>query len=354
VHVLDSLERSERIGFPLVAIIAGVGFALWAAGANATLIFAVSALGVAGLAWMLGIATEEAGEAAGPRLSALLNATFGNAAELIIAVLAVRAGLIDVAKASIIGSVLGNLLFILGGSLFLSGIRHGRMAFDAKVAGVNATMLVLATAALGLPSLFATSHSTSAVEEQHLSVGVAAVMIAVYAAYLFASFQAPEERGNVSPHGARWTMKASLVVLGLTAVGTGLLSEALVESIEPTIASTGISRIFIGLIVIPIIGNVAEHAAALKIAWNGHLDFAMAISYNSALQVALAVSGIVVFASLFFDTTLTLEFTALELAVLAAAAVVSGLVAVNGTSNWIEGAQMLSIYLIAAMVFWEL
>jgi Ca2+:H+ antiporter len=127
-----------------------------------------------------------------------------------------------------------------------------------------------------------------------------------------------------------------------------------VESIEPTIRATGVSRIFIGLIVVPIIGNVAEHLAAIKIAAQGRLDFAMAISYNSALQVALAVSGITVVVSLFFTHQLTLDFTALELAVLAAATVVSGLVAANGTSNWIEGMQMLSIYLIAAVVFWEL
>jgi Ca2+:H+ antiporter len=249
--------------------------------------------------------------------------------------------------------VLGNLLLILGGSLFLSGIRHGRKPFDRETVGVNATMLVLATAALGLPSLFATAHATSANEERDLSVGVALIMIGVYGAYLFASFQTPETGVDRLGH-ARWSVRTSLLVLAITALATGFLSEALVESIEPTIRATGVSRIFIGLIVVPIIGNVAEHLAAIKIAWQGRLDFAMAISYNSALQVALAVSGITVLVSLFFTHQLTLDFTALELAVLAAATVVSGLVAANGTSNWIEGLQMLSIYLIAAVVFWEL
>ena len=350
----SELTRRELITFAAVAIVSVLAVALHLAGAVAWLTFTTAGIAVAGLAWILGIATEEAGEAAGPRLSALLNATFGNAAEIIIVILAVRAGLIDVAKASIIGSVIGNLLLILGVSFFASGIRHGRQEFDARVAGVNATMLVLATASLGLPSLFSATSGTSHGEEVGLSHALAALMLAVYIAYLYWSFQRPEERSDLSPDAARWSMRTSLAVLSASALATGILSEVLVDAIEPTIEETGISRVFIGLIIIPLVGNVAEHLAAVKVAWNGKLDFAMGIALNSALQVALAVSAVAVFAGIFSSQELTLSFTALEMALLAAATLIAGLIAANGTANWIEGVQLMAVYAMAGFVFWYL
>jgi Ca2+:H+ antiporter len=348
------LEAKEARIFSVIGLFAVGAVGLRVAGVSPVVVFVAASLAVAGLAWVLGVATEEAGEAAGPRLSALLNATFGNLPEMIIVILAIREGLLDVARASIIGSVIGNVLLILGAALLACGLRNGRQAFDRATAGVNATMLVLATAVLAMPTLFSATTGTSLGDERGLTHGVAVIAILVYAAYLFASFQDPENRGDVSHSKARWTVGLSVTMLSLTALATGVLSEILVAAIEPTIEKTGISEVFIGLIVVPLVGNVAEHMAAVKIAAGGNLDFAMGIALNSALQVALGVTAVAVAAGYAFDNELVLAFEPLELAFLIAATLLAGLVASNGAANWIEGVQLLAVYAIACMVFWYL
>ena len=170
---------------------------------------------------------------------------------------------------------------------------------------------------------------------------------------MYSSFQSPEATG-VGGEGARWSTRLSLVMLSASAIATGVLSEVLVGAIEPTIEETGISTVFIGLIVVPLIGNVAEHFAAVKIAWSGKLDFSMGIAFNSALQVALAVSAIAVLAGLLFGHEVVLDFGLLEVSILFAGALMAGLIAANGNSNWLEGAELLAIYTIAGLVFWYL
>jgi Ca2+:H+ antiporter len=349
----SGINRSEAIQFVVIGLIAAVAFVLEFSHANAIAIFVVAGIAVAGMAHVLGLATEQAGEAAGPRVSALLNATFGNAAELIIVVLAIRQGgaLIDVARYSIIGSVIGNVLLILGASLLVSGIRNGRQGFNATVAGVNATMLLLATAALALPTLFDGLSEMTHGSTVNLSHGVAIVMVVLYAAYLIHAFSSPDESGAATGH-ARWSTPLALGVLGISAVITGFLSEFLVGAIEPTIEQTGISPVFIGLIIVPLVGNIAEHFAAVKIAAKGDLDFSMGIAFNSALQVALAVTAVAVGAGYIFGHELALAFGALEIAVLIAAAVVAAFIAVSGKATWLEGLQLLAIYAIAALAFW--
>jgi Ca2+:H+ antiporter len=352
---LGGISRSEALQVIGISAVAVVALLFQVVGLSPVLVFVTAGVAVAGMAHILGIATEQAGDAAGPRLSALLNATFGNAAEIIIVVLAIREGgqLIDVARYSIIGSVLGNVLLILGASLLVAGIRHGRQRFDATVAGVNATMLVLATTALVIPTLFAMLTETDHAAEIGLSHGVAVVMAVLYVLYLYASFQSPEATG-MEGERARWSTRLSLAALAFSAIATGVLSEVLVGAIEPTIEETGISTVFIGLIVVPLIGNVAEHFAAVKIAWSGKLDFSMGIAFNSALQVALAVSAVAVLAGIFFGHEVVLNFGLLEVSILLAGALLAGLIAANGNSNWLEGAELLAIYAIAAIVFWYL
>ncbi len=354
-HETSGLSRSEIGQFAAITAVAVLAVALNLADASSTLVFIVAGIAVAGMAHVLGVATEEAGAAAGPRLSALLNATFGNAAEAIIVVLAIREGgdLIDVARYSIIGSVLGNVVLILGASILVAGFRHGRQAFDAQIAGVNATMLLLATAALAIPTIFTQATGVSTDDAEGVSHGVAIVMLLLYVAYLVHSFQHPEASGGTT-HAARWSVRLAIVMLGLSAVATGVLSEVLVGAIEPTIEETGISPIFIGLIVVPLVGNVAEHFAAVKIAWGGNLDFAMGIAYNSALQVSLALSAVAVAAGVVFGHEVVLGFGMLEVALLVAATLIASAVALNGHANWLEGLELLSIYVIAALVFWYL
>jgi Ca2+:H+ antiporter len=352
----SGLNSSEIKQFTAITALAVVSVLLAVLGVAPVVVFIVAGLAVAGMAHVLGVATEHAGDAAGPRLSALLNATFGNAAEIFIVVLAIREGgeLIDVARASIVGSVLGNLLLILGASLLVAGLRHGRQAFNARVAGVNATMLILGAAALALPTLFSYSTEASEGDLANLSHGVAIVMALLYAGYLIHAFQEPEEATGHGPGHSRWSVRLALIVLAASAIATGVLSEVLVGAIEPTIEDTGISPVFIGLIIVPLVGNVAEHFAAVKIAWNGNIDFAAGIALNSALQVALAVSAIAVGAGVIFGNEVTLLFPSLEIAVLIAATLLATIVAVNANANWLEGVELLAIYVIAAMAFWYL
>jgi Ca2+:H+ antiporter len=352
-ETMSGFTRSERVQFSLIALVAVAAIGLEVTHANSVLIFIVAGLAVAGMAHILGVATEQAGEVAGPRISALLNATFGNAAELIIVVLAIRQGgeLIDVARYSIIGSVMGNILLILGASLLVSGIRHGRQSFNAVISGVNGTMLLLATAALALPTLFTIvlpAETSGAISVSH---GVAIVMAVLYGLYLLHAFRSPDESAAAEGH-AHWTPRLSIIVLVASAAVTGLLSEFLVTAIEPTIEATGISAVFVGLIIVPLIGNIAEHFAAIKIAAKGDLDFAMGIAFNSALQVALAVTAVAVAAGFIFGHELTLSFGALEMAVLIAAAILAAFIATNGNATWLEGAELIAIYVIAAVAFW--
>lgn len=350
----SGLSAGEVRQFGVIAAVGAVAVAVWLADLDPMLQFILSGVAVAGMAHVLGVATEQAGEAAGSRVSALLNATFGNAAEIIIVILAIQKGLIDIAKFSIIGSVLGNVLLILGASLLACGLRHGRRPFDRGTAGINATMLVLATVFLGMPTLYAATDGHTTLDENHLSVGVALLMVLLYAAYLYASFQTFEEdsAGHESAGGGRWSVRLALIMLAASAVATGVLSEVLVGAIEPTIEETGISEVFIGLIVVPLVGNIAEHLAAVRIAWTGDLDFSMGIAFNSALQVALAVSAVAVFGGLALGHDVSLVFTPLEMALLGAATVLAGLITAAGRANWLEGVQLLAIYVVAGLVFW--
>ncbi len=348
------LDRSQRMTFGAIGVVALIALGLRIVDAPPVLVFVVAGIAVAGLAYVLGVATEEAGASTGPTVSALLNATFGNAAEAIIVILAVREGLIEVAKASIVGSVLGNLLLILGASLLVSGIRHGRCRFDASVVGVNATMLVMTVVALGLPTVLSLGEGVTLADERHVAYLVAVIMAFLYLAYLRATLSGSGGEGPAGGHPAHWTKATALVILGVSAIGTGVLSEVLVSVIEPTIHRTGLGEVFVGLIIVPLVGNVAEHFAAVRIAWRGDLDFAMGIAFNSAVQVALAVTPIAVAAGFFFSNSLTLEVGGAELGLLLAAALMAGVLAATGVASWIEGVQLLAIYAIACVVFWYL
>jgi Ca2+:H+ antiporter len=343
-------SRHDLIAFALTTVLALIAIGLRVGGANPVAVFIVAGTAVAALAYVLGEATDQAGESSSPRLAALLNATFGNAPELIIVVLTINAGLVDVARASIIGSVLGNILLILGLSLIVGGLRHGDLKFERRPAGVNASTLTLAVVLVALPTLFAQLGNTSVHDEKVVSDGAAVLMFLIYVAYLFHSLRRPSAEGP--PGTPRWTKTVSLVVLAVSAVATGVLSEILVRAIEPTIRSTGVSQAFVGLIIVPSMGNIAEHLSAVRIAWRGNLDFAMGIVFNSGLQVALFITAAAVAAGIVVGNDLQIVFPPLELAVLGAAALMATFVTADGEATWIEGLQLVSIYLLAALAFW--
>jgi Ca2+:H+ antiporter len=345
-------SRRDSTAFVVVAALALIALALRAVDASPVAVFIAAGIAVAGLAYVLGEATEQAGESSSPRLAALLNATFGNAPELIIVVLTINAGLISVAKASIIGSVLGNILLILGLSLIAGGLRHGHLTFAKRPAGVNASMLTLAVVLVALPTAFAQIGHTSNGDEKIVSYGAAILMLVVYLAYLYHSLSQPQEDQGESH--ARWSKRAALVVLSVSAVATGVLSEVLVKAIEPTIHDTGIGETFVGLIIVPALGNIAEHLSAVRIAWRGNMDFSMGIVFNSGLQVALLITAAAVLAGTVLGHDVTVVFPPLELAVLGAAAVMAAFVTADGEATWIEGLELVAIYILAALSFWFL
>ena len=313
------------------------------------LVFAVSALALVGLAWVLGQATESLGHHAGPRVGGVLNATFGNAAELIITIFALAAGLTTVVKASIIGSIIGNVLLVLGASLLIGGLKNGAQTFSATIAGINASMLAIVAAALSLPTIFAATNPGQG--PATLSVAVAVVMFALYVLYLLYYFRSPEGGVATGEGHAPFGRVASLVVLLASTAAVAFTSEAFVGAIEPLTEEYGISELFVGVIIVPIVGNIAEHVVGVQIAYKNNMDFSMAISLGSSIQVALLVTPILVFIGPLLGHPLRLVFTPLELGALAAAVVVTGFAALDGRSNWLEGAMLCGVYLIGALAF---
>ena len=359
--LLRDMSRVGGIAFVLTLVVSVVAIAMeFVLGIHGTPLFLISGLGILGLAYAVGASTERLGALTGPHVGGILNATFGNVAELIIAFFALRAGLDDVVKASITGSVIGNLLLVLGASLFLGGLRHGVQRFNARVAGLDATLLVLAVISLFIPAIFASSSGATEGSPGRLeeSVVVSGVLLVLYFANLVYRFRHPEQfLGAEEPagHGGpNWTPPVAIGVLAGAAILLAVLSEILVGAIDPFIEQFGLTTFFVGVIVIPTIGNLAEHLIAVQLALKNRMDFAMAVSIGSSLQVALFVAPVLVFAGLLIGQPMDLVFAPLEVAAVGTAAFITAYIALDGESNPLEGALLLGVYLILAVSFFYL
>jgi Ca2+:H+ antiporter len=321
-------------------------------------VFVLSALGVIPLAHYIGKSTEALAHFTGPRIGGLLNATLGNAAELIITIVAIREGLLELVKASITGSILGNLLLVMGMAMLLGGLRNGWQSFDRRSAANNAILLTLSVVALVIPSIL--SHyigEETSLKVEALSLGVAGVMIVLYGLGLFFSYKGknqPVPTVISTPeivHAPTWSLTTALIVLGVSTAGVAYMSELLVGAVEPVVASLGVSEFFLGIILIPLIGNVAEHLVAVQVAVQNKMDLSVEISLASSLQIALFVAPVLVFISLLMGNPLTLIFNQFELIALIVGVLIAALVSFDGESNWLEGAELLAIYLILALAF---
>jgi Ca2+:H+ antiporter len=339
------------------------------AGASAAWRFLASALAIIPLAGLMGEATERLAERLGPGVGGLLNATFGNAAELIIALFGLFRGLDEVVKASLTGSILGNLLLVLGASVLAGGIRHPVQRFNKTAAGIGGTLMVLAAAGLLVPALF--HHlveargpgSEGAVALEHrLSVAVAIVLLATYALNLVFSLVTHRDLYNPSPEacleehsdGPAWGVKKSAAVLLVSTVFVAWMSEILVGAVEATGHALGLSGVFMGVVVVAIVGNAAEHSTAVLMAMKDKMDLAVGIAMGSALQIALFVAPALVLASYARGTPMDLRFTTLEVVAVILAVMIARMVAEDGESNWLEGAMLLMIYAILALAFFFL
>jgi Ca2+:H+ antiporter len=338
-------------------------------GAPDVLLFILSTVGVIPLAALVGKATEELAYHIGSAAGGLLNATFGNVPELIIGVLAIQHGLVTLAQASIIGSVIGNASLVVGMALFYGGMRNGILRFNREEVGHHAVMMVLAVASLALPTLFTATHPRGNVEA--LSVFVAILLMLTYAAYMlyqFAGFRggprnqevdtfmAEEEEiveELIEEEGPEWSARLSLFWLAVATVGVVFVGDVLVATVEPVTVTLGISQFFVGVVIVPIVGNVAEHLAAVTLAGKNKADLSFAVASGSSIQVAVFVAPLLVLLS-FIWHPMTLVFNPIEIAVLALVVAIFFFVSWDGESNWLEGLQLTMIYVMAAAVFYFL
>lgn len=334
-----------------------------------TAIFVFSAIGLIPLAALIGRATEDLEYHVGPIAGGLLNASFGNAPEIIIGIFAIQHGLLTVVKASITGSIISNSLLVLGSSLAIGGWRWGKQYFSARDAGQYSTMMVLAVAGLLIPSASSLVVKDSG-RIQTISTAIAVIMLIVYAMYLALHvFHVRSERRHLQGQDKKTeeelpeveALKAeaqnppkiwlAIVLLIIATIGTALNSELLVGAIEPITKQFGWSQVFIGLVIIPIVSNATEHSSALIIALKDRVDLSMAITAGSSIQVATFVAPVLVLASLFYPNRLNLVFQPVELAILGLATILFPLISLDGESTWLEGVQLLAVYLMACVVF---
>jgi Ca2+:H+ antiporter len=338
------------------------------ANVSAEVIFFTAALGIIPTAALMGLATEELATRSGPGIGGLLNVTFGNAPELIIALFALGEGLQEVVKASIIGSILGNILLVLGASMLVGGIGRDRQYFSATAANVQSLMLFLAATAMvmpaifelvegqGLPSVNAERVDYGSTIEQ-LSFAVALVLAATYVAGLLFSlkthraiFNPPEDQREETTFG--WSARRSVAMLAIAGVAVGVMSEVLVGSIAEASESVGMSEFFIGVIVIAIVGNAAEHWVAVLVAYKNKMNLAVNIAIGSSAQVALFVAPILVFASFVIGPEpMALVFNGFEMGAVLLAVLIANVVTHEGESTWFEGVQLLAVYLILGLAF---
>jgi Ca2+:H+ antiporter len=359
--VLGQLSPIARIVVVLTLVASVLAVVLdFGLHAEGTVVFVVAAIAILGLAWLVGVATERIGAKTGPQVGGILNATFGNIAELIIAFFALQAGLISVVKASLTGSIIGNLLLVLGASVLIGGLRNGPQSFSQRIAGSNAALLTVAAIGLFIPAIFALSSgrpSQGTLTEE--SVIVSFLLIGGYVLSLIYQFSNPAQtlggHGPSEGHGGpAWSARTSIVVLLAAAGLLALMSEILVGAIDEFISSFDLSVFFVGVILIPTIGNLAEHLVAVQLAYRNKMEFAMAVSFGSSLQVALFVAPILVIIGAIIGQPMDLVFTPLEVAAVAAAVAISALIALDGESNWLEGALLMIVYVIIAGSFFEL
>lgn len=313
------------------------------------LVFATACLAVLPLAGYMGEATEHLAHKTGPTVGGLLNATFGNAAELIIALAALRAGLVDLVKASITGSILGNLLLILGLSLLAAGVGRSELKFNRTSAGMSAAMLALAVVGLVFPALFHGTHAEHPlrVDELHMSEWVGGILIGTYACSLLFTLRTHRRLFGGDPPplaGPVWSTRRAVLVLGLATAGVAVASEILVHAVEAVTATLGLGQVFLGLVIIPLIGNAAEHATAVLVARKGQVDLALQIALGSSTQIALLVGPLLVFAGLLVGPGMDLVFRPFEVMALGLSTVVVAILTLDGKSHWFEGVQLLAVY----------
>ncbi|MEW6543249.1 MAG: calcium/proton exchanger [Nitrospirota bacterium] len=348
-------------GLNLLLLFVPLAAALEFLHADPILVFLASALAIVPLAGLMGKATEHLTRHVGAGLGGLLNASLGNAAELIIALVALREGLHDVVKASLTGSILGNILLVLGFAMMAGGLRYERQRFNQTAAGMGASLLLLSAVGLVVPALFhLTASARGAAVERELSLVIAVVLFTIYLLsllfslkthrHLYAGDAAASDEAGHKP----WSLRKAAWVLTVVTVAVAVMSEFLVGALEPAAASLGMTQVFVGVILVALVGNAAEHSTAVLVAMKNKMDLAVGIALGSSLQIALFVAPVLVFASYVLGAPLDLIFTPFEVAAVTISVLAVGFAAMDGESHWMEGAMLVGVYLILAVAFYFL
>ena len=360
--MLKSVKLSKSSAIYILLIFAPIAAGLEFAHADHLVLFVVSAIALIPLAKLIGDSTEHLSTHYGHTAGSLLNVTFGNAAEIIISVVAISAGLLDLVKASITGSIIGNILLIFGLSLIAGGFRYKELSFSRENIGIQSSMLFLAIIGLAIPTILAStilSPSENQVQVQILSDALAVILLIVYILGIMFTFIThkhlftPREtmQDMQESHGTHWSKKKSFLLLAASMAGVIVVSEILVASVETTGEELGFGQLFVGAIIVGIVGNAAEHSSAILLARKGKIELSIGIAAGSGSQIALFVVPILVFAGIAMGQPFTLVFTLLELATLFLAAIILNLIVLDGKSNWFEGVMLTAVYIIIAIAF---
>ena len=359
IHPLDGLLLAVPVAFAIRYVPA------WR---NDALLFFVTAAAIIPLAAWMGRATDHLGDRAGPGIGALLNATFGNAPEMLIGIMALSKGLIGVVKASITGSIIGNILLVLGTAILAGGLRFPHQHYNKTATRVAATSLTLAVIGLVIPTVFHESVARQPTGweprvEQRLSLAIAVVLFVTYALWLvFSVFThrklfAGKIGSKTEPEGARpavWPVSKAVTILAISTLLVAIHSEFLAGSVEAACKALGLTEIFVGVIVVAIVGNAGEHSTAIVVALKNKMDLTLGIAIGSSLQIALLVTPVLVFVSHAFGNPMTLQFSLPEIAAVALAVWIVVLISGDGECNWVEGVQLLAVYFILAILFFFL
>ncbi len=324
--------------------------------ASDVLVFVMAAVTLGGLAGLVGEATDQLGARLGPASTGILQSALGNLPELFISLFALQAGLVVLVQTALVGSILANSLLVLGLSFLAGGWRHGRMTFEAGPVRTIAVMLVLAVAALVVPTIATEPGAPDAGHAGEISVFVSVILLVIFAASIPYSLRGgpgaslPETAVEA---GRSWSMRTSLVVLAIAGVGAAFVSDWFVEALRPAMATLGLSEAFVGLVIVAIAGNAVENVAGIQAALRGRIDLGISLIQNSSLQVAIALTPVLVILSLFVGPTpLTLVLAPTMLVALALSAVLGAFVVFDGEATWLEGLTLVGLYLIVAASVW--
>jgi Ca2+:H+ antiporter len=349
------MSKKEKIILALALIFSVGAGVLHFAGANAVIAFVVTAGALALLAVMVGDATEQLGSRLGPGATGILQSSLGNLPELFVCIFALRAGLVGLVQAALIGSILGNALLVLGVALFLGGLKNGTQTFRSEPPKLIATLMILAVAALMIPTLAKELHTPAADHVNSLDVALAIVLLVLLAANTYFAVKGDPALASQAKEsgGAEWPIGLAIGVLACAGVGAAFVSDWFVAALEPVMERFGLSQAFTGLVVVAIAGNSIENLVGIQFAWRNQADYAISIILNSSLQIALGLIPILVLLSLFMGgAVLTLVVPPLLIAALALAAIVNAFVVYDGESIWLEGLALIGLYCIIAASFW--